>query len=225
MAKFKRMFPRGNQEFNTYIEEVYNYLPGNSGRLNISSANILIFNDLHDDVDLGWKVVYGLTIDDAHASKIDRTNRSACRKKIEKCMTKISNDFQTSVLNALDRQVFRMNSKKKSRKRAPKMDYPPIMTFCDMAHLKHRLAFQNPKTPKSKAMPYLNHIVLEYYIGEKGLLPKDIVFTHSMEVRRHLKSIPFSEGDVGKTVYYRCYYANTRDERSLPCAVISEVVA
>lgn len=225
MSKYPRRFPRANLAFNNYFKEAIDYFVDNAVRLTVSVGNLAEINDLYYNTTKGWKVLFSLTSDKNRVNKLDFANRVVCRNKIEKCMTKINGDFPSSVINSTDRIVFRINAKKKSRKRAQKMAWSPKMTIRDMAHLSHRLAFRNPKTPKSKAMPYLNHIVVEYFIGEKGLLPKDIVFTHSMEVRRHLKSIPFSEGDVGKTVYYRCYYANTRDERSLPCAVISEVLA
>jgi hypothetical protein len=225
MSKYLRKFPRKNNEFNTYLSAAVPHLNSNSSRLNVSSDNLDELNELYSDPVKGWIVIYPKTTDESFASSFDRKSRTSLRTNIESVLSDIFADIPKSVLVFKDRKVFRMMEKSKARKRAPKKEKPPIFGVREIKHLMHRLYFKNPETPDSNAMPYKNHVVLEFYIGQAGLSAKNIPFSNSTEITRFLKTLAFAEGDVGKTIYYRCCYVNSRGDKSTWSAVKSEVIA
>ena len=214
MSKYISKFPRKNKEFNTHLVGAVRHLNDNHLRLKVDPDNLSDLNDLFNHPTEGWKVIYKITEDDGTATKNARKKREILKNKIVKVLLLIFGDIPNSVLTVDDRSALRLNQNKKGKTRVSRMKRAPNYSLVKTFHLLHRLRFQNPLTPESRAMPYKQHIVLECYIGAAGIADKDVQWVNAQDVTRAFFNKTFSEGDVSKTAYYRACYENSRGERS-----------
>jgi hypothetical protein len=100
----------------------------------------------------------------------------------------------------------------------------PLITFDPAVHTVQTVRFGNPDDPHTQAMPAGQKVFLERFVGDKGLDPAVISFGNAQVVTRFLHTIQYTEADVGKTVYLRACYVNTKGEKGPFSPVLSAVI-
>jgi hypothetical protein len=99
----------------------------------------------------------------------------------------------------------------------------PLLSFDPSVHTVQTLRFGNPDDPHTQSIPAGQKILLERFVGEKNLDPSTINFGGAQIVTRFLHTVQYTEADVGKWVYVRACYVNTRGEQG-PFSVVASAV-
>lgn len=99
-------FPTENDSFNTYFNQVFNYLnlPANSARLGISAVNLGDLNTQKTQ----WDIVFPLSQSDATSTKQNRGDRDDLRELIEDTLRTIYDDIPASAFNSTDRTTLNL---------------------------------------------------------------------------------------------------------------------
>jgi len=216
-----RIFPRRNAGFNTAVNRIIPYLQSNVARLKLDAGKVNALVLLLGN----WNGVYLKTVDKSVATTSLRNERNGLRKKMEKEIRDAYADIPRSALTTADYAELNLKQRDLVRTRPAKMDHAPVMGLRSMGHTVHTLHFRNPATPDSQGQPKGQKIILEYFIGEPGLKPADIPYNRNRTVTRFLYMVMHDAKDVGKTIYYRCCYENTRGERGPHSNVLSLLIA
>jgi len=212
-----KTFPAKNADFNTYVNVGIPYLTANSPRL-VSAANLAILRNLYDlpvGSTTNWLFIQTKVSDPLVSNTYWTDMQEERRHEIEQIMITIFHDIPESVWTLADRNTLRRPAKATTHTPAQIMGVAPDMTLALSFHLGIKLHFHNPLTPETDAMPYSNHIQVEYFIGAKGLDPSTMVFGNSTDVKRFLQLFAFTEAQSGQWVYFRCRYVNSKGEPSL----------
>jgi len=100
----------------------------------------------------------------------------------------------------------------------------PLLTFDPAVHTVQTLRIGNPDDPQTQGMPAGQKVFLERFVGGSGLDPATISFGNAQVVTRFLHRIQYTEADVGKTVYLRACYVNTKGEKGPFSPVLNAVI-
>ena len=206
----RHIFPRPDDDFNSYVKNVIEYLIEEQARLRITDA------DLDDAMDLAvkwndnWKIYSSETL----STKLSQKEKVDLRAKIEVCLRRIYLDLPVSVLTTKDKIT--LNIKGHSSDSSTDISivgFAPGMIGDENEHLCQTLKLQNPKTPDSTAMPHGHWVFLENFVGEAGLKDVDITFGNGQNVSTAYHATKFVSEDLGKTSYYRARYENNAGKR------------
>jgi hypothetical protein len=223
-----RTFPSKLEDFNTYVVNGVAYLIANSPRIVDApdlAAMDLLFN-VSSPVGFDWKTIWTkTTTGETVGSEYWNGLRSTRRHEIEQLFLDIFDKIAEATWTPLDRSTLRRPAKSTSHTSVGILDYAPTMTMVDKWHLGMKFHFHNSLTPDTDAMPANQHVAMEYFIGGKGLDPATITFGNSTDAKRFLKSLAFTEANVGSYLYVRCRYVNSKGEPSLYwSAIICELI-
>ena len=125
-----------------------------------------------------------------------------------------------SILTAEDKAAFLIYARK-VRGNAVVSEIAPGLIFDTIGHLWANVKFVNTATPTSKAAPENNFIFYETYLGLPSIAPALIPFANGNVLKSSKHHFVFTEAEVGKTMYVRCYYQIANGNRSPASAIIS----
>ena len=97
----------------------------------------------------------------------------------------------------------------------------PGLALDTIGHLWAKVNFINRETPTSKEAPANNFIYYESYMGLPGIAPADIPFANGDVTNSSKHRFIFTEAEVGKTMYVRCFYQIRKGSRSPASVIIS----
>lgn len=227
-------FPSRDGDFDNYANSKYAYLKANEARLGINSAGILAI--------LGppptpagpppgtnatpgtWNYVYPLESNPETFTHPLKLQKDSLRAQLETAFRTVYGDIPQSVLTADDRTALNLPERDTVPTPVGVKDNAPIVSFEPSVHTLQTIRFGNPDDPQTQAMPQGQKIMLERFVGEKGLDPATINFGSAQVVTRFLQKVQYTETDVGKTAYLRACYVNTRGEKGPYSAVVSSVI-
>ena len=217
----RHIFPTKDGDFNSYVQNVIDYLIEEQVRLRITDA------DLDDALDLAvkWNSNWNIYSSETLSTKLSQKEKVDLRAKIEVCLRRIYLDLPVSVLTTKDKVT--LNIKGQSSKSSTDIlivDFAPGMIGDENEHLYQTLKLQNPKTPKSTAMPHGHWVFLENFVGEAGLKDVDIAFGNGQNVSTAYHATKFASKDLGKTSYYRASYENKTGKRGPVSRTLSVVI-
>ena len=218
----RHIFPREEEAFNDYIIKCLAWLIKFQTRLKVSDDDLLVLIDLVDE----WKDNWTLYLDITKQTQFVNQEKGRLRKLIEAAFRVIYGDIPASAFLADDRTTFNLKGQATGKGSKIKVvDYAPAMALETNAHLNHTLRFHDPTRPESNDMPNGHDIYLESFVGEPNMKDADIPFANGMKVTHQLYAVPHTEGDVGKTCYYRSFYENTPGKRGPQSWILKVVVS
>jgi hypothetical protein len=230
----KGIFPKKDNEFNTYFLQVVLYLFGTNTPSSVQPSGLplntlrlgMTEDGLHDFWMLfyNWSVVFPKTQNRDLRTPALNEQKDVLKEDSEAEMRKLYRDIPESKLLPDDRATLNLRAPDTHRTPVPAAAHSPKMDVDKNEYLLQTLRITNPETPHTQAMPKGQKVVIEMYIGEAGLAPANIPFSVGFLATRFLHRINFSIADVSKTVYYRCCYENTRGEKGPWGEMISEVI-
>ena len=125
-----------------------------------------------------------------------------------------------SVFTDEDRAMFMIYMRKLASP-AVVSEIGPGLVMATLGHLWAKIRFINTATPTSKKAPRGNFVFFETYIGVIGLAPSEIHFENGNVSTSSSFHFTFTEAEVGKTCYVRCFYQIKNGDRSPSSIIIS----
>ena len=214
---FFKTFPSKIEDFSTYLGDAIPWLYLNSPAF-ISSENkasMKLLYDVRVMPNLTWLQIRANTTDPTIKNDYWDGQLLDRRHDIEQLLLDIFHDVPDSTWTPEARTKLRRPAKATTHTAAQIMEIAPQMSILMLMHLGIKYHFHCPDTPESDAMPKYQHIVLEYFIGAKGLDPSTIIFGNSTEVKHSQIILNFIEANVGQWIYVRARYVNTKGQPSL----------
>jgi len=204
-------FPAANNELNDYFVSAIPYLDTASGRLNIDAGHLSTLDTLYDNStgvqqEDGWSQLYAVYSVKATVTTTVRNLIKTRKEEIKTLMRIIFGDLPKSQLTAQDRLTLNLPERDTEPTTVQPVNFGPVVSFEKIDNQIHMVRFQNPQTPNSNAMPPGQHVELQMYIGDAGLVEPNIPFTHYEDTGQHILQVDFDPNDKGKTAYYRGRY-------------------
>ncbi len=125
-----------------------------------------------------------------------------------------------SIFTDADKAAFLIHIRK-VRGNSVVSDIAPGIELDTIGHLWAKVNFVNRATPNSKEAPANNFIFYETYIGLQDMALAEMPFSKGNVTSSSRHQFVFTEAEVGKTMYVRCYYQITKGDRSPSSAIIS----
>jgi len=219
---FFRTFPSKIEDFTTYLHDAIPYLYLHSPQF-ISVSNKAALELLYDHgvlPTLDYLQIRVKTTDSTVDNDYWDQMLATRRHEIEQLLLIVFHDIIESAWTEEARTKLRRPAKATTHTAAPILEYAPMMTIVSQIHLGIKLHLHNPLTPDTDEMPVYQHVSVEYFIGDKGLDPATIVFGNARDVKHQYFMLNFIEANVGKWVYIRARYVNSKGEVSLYWTVI-----
>lgn len=132
----------------------------------------------------------------------------------------IYDEISESIFTDADKAVF-LIYERKQKGNAVVSDIAPGLALDTIGHLWAKVNFINTANPTSKEAPANNFIHYESYIGLAGIALTDIPFANGDVTSSSKHRFVFTEAEVGKTMYVRCFYQIRKGDRSPASIIIS----
>lgn len=230
-----RIFPERDAEFSLYFHRVVNYLYG-TDTPDPTPPSSLPFNTIRLGMNIDsltplwkqfneWADVFPKSQNPDVRTRAITSEKNELRKQIEARLREMYHDIPESKLKTDDRETFNLKKRDTQPTPAPIAGHAPAPALEKTAHLVQTLRIVDPANPHTQSMPKGQKVLLERFVGNAGLAEATIPFGNAETVSRFLHRVLFTASEVGKTVYYRCRYINTRGLQGPSSAVISAVIA
>ena len=139
---------------------------------------------------------------------------------IDDALDVIYGDIPDSVLTVADKKEFLMFERKVPSS-AVASPVSPALIFDSMGHLWAKFLFRNTATPTRREAPVGNVVFYETYIGDAGIADAELVFGNGNVSTSAFHTFNFTEDQVGKTCYVRCFYQIKKGDRSPGSKIVS----
>ena len=211
-------FPTEDGKRNIYYEKVVPFLnkPANITKFGIETIILGVLNTAFGLWGPNFKLLNDVTTCTSSVVHL----KDSLIVRIEGTLNIIFGDISTSVLTADDRDILQIFERLPASP-AVISEIGPGLSFDSLGHLWAIIHFNNTATPQSKAAPRENFIHLEFFIGEFGLAHASIPFANGTMISKSSHHFTFTEAEVGKTMYVRCFYQIKSGERSPASNIIS----
>jgi len=208
-------FPSKNADFNDYLEITVPYLNTHKVRLAISDANLAVLNPFFSNPavpqnQLGWSQLWTLHVNKDTNTKTINKLVSTRRDQIEARMRLIYADIPNSFYTESDRTTLRKPARDTEPTNINPVSYQPALTMDRVVGHTHTLRIADPTNPNTQEMPLGNRVLIERFVGAKGLSGDALVFGNPQETGRFLVAFTYTEEEAGKTAYYRPRYFTKR---------------
>ena len=203
-----------NNHYNTivpFVNEADNQL-----RFKSPAAMLTSLNGHYGQWTSTWKLFQ--SVDTCTHTVIMLKNKS--EELIDADIDDIYNEITPSVFTDEDNAVFLVYPRK-PKSPAVVSEIAPGLIFDSLGHLWAKVRFNNTASPTSKAAPRGNFVFYEQYIGLPSIEPALIPFGKGNISTSSSHQFIFTEAEVGKTMYVRCFYQITKGNRSPASVIIS----
>jgi hypothetical protein len=212
--------PRSDAKFNVWVIAFFAYLMINLQKFNIVEDDVLSLLNLKEV----WDVKFQIAKSPSTATPAAVIEKQEARKELEASMRKFIKEHlaYNHLVTDGDREGLGLPIYKTTHTAAPVPGTPPAGRVDIGVHQQHILHFFDAPT-LGKAKPTGVHSC-EIWWKKGGDPPQDEELVYLASDTRSPYTVNFSSTDVGKTVYYKLRWINTRDERGPWSELISAVI-
>ncbi len=227
-------FPSKDADFNDYVNIVIPYLNVNfnKNRLVTASAALAMLSQITLLYGLppptppliNWIAIYPLNQNPATRTDTTIAEQATLRTQLEEGLRFIYADAPNSALTPIDRSTLHLPARDTTPTHAPIADHAPNMALDKATHSLITIRITDPANPHTQAMPAGQHVHAN--AGFKPTPTAQIIWDANRfyEVHRFLVTVPFTEDDKAKEVFFRSRYVNTRGEPGPWSDTISTIV-